>query len=92
MTEKALDGLTRVPVREARRRFAELLRRAAQGSERIVVERHGKPVAAIVCVEDLDYLEAADSVLDAKMLRSLRRKRGTGRAAHRKNAGSARRR
>lgn len=92
MTEKSLDGLTRVPVREARRRFAELLGRASHGTERIVVERHGKPIAAIVCVEDLEYLEAADSALDAKMLRRLRRKRGTGRAAHRRAAGSARRR
>ena len=90
MSDKELDGLTRIPVREARRKFAELLRRAGEGTERIVVERHGKPVAAIVCVEDLRYLEAADTALDAKMVRSLR-KRGSGRAAHRKSARARRR-
>lgn len=63
-----LDGLTRVPVREARRSIAELLNRAAYGVERIVVVRHGKPIAAIVCVEDLEFLERADRGTDRRLL------------------------
>lgn len=62
------DGRTHVSVREARAQIADLLNRAAYGVERIVVERHGKPIAAIVCVEDLEYLERADRALDGQML------------------------
>ena len=67
-TSPKLDGLTRVSVRDARRQFAELLNRVAFGVERIVIERHGRPVAAIVCVEDLDHLEAEDDAVDRKMV------------------------
>jgi prevent-host-death family protein len=63
-----LDGLTRISVREARRSIAELLNRAAYGVERIVVERHGRPIAAIVCVEDLEFLERTDRESDRRML------------------------
>ena len=72
--KKTLDGLTRVTVREARENLAELLNRAAYGVERIVVLRHGKPVAAIVCVEDLQHLESEDAALDERVLKSLRKK------------------
>lgn len=77
------DGLTRVTVRQVRENLADLLNRAAYGVERIVVLRHGRPIAAIVCVEDLEHLEAEDSALDAKMLRSAKRRtRAKPRAAH----------
>jgi len=77
------DGLTHVTVRQARQNLADLLNRAAYGVERIVILRRGTPIAAIVCVEDLEHLEAEDSALDAKMLRSLRpRARKKPRAAH----------
>jgi len=91
MSDPRLDGLTRVSVRDARRMFADLINRAAYGVERIVVERHGKPIAAIVCVEDLDHLEAQDAALDAKMLQALRTKRRKARAAHRRSPTAARR-
>jgi len=91
MSDPRPDGLTRVSVREARRAFADLINRAAYGVERIVVERHGVPIAAIVCVEDLEHLEAQDTELDAKTLRSLRSKRRKPRAAHRRSATATRR-
>lgn len=46
-----------VPTAEARRNLAELLNRVAYGRERVVVTRHGKEIAALVPVEDLDLLE-----------------------------------
>ena len=76
---RPLDGRTHVSVREARKQIADLLNRAAYGVERFVVERHGKPIAAIVCVEDLEFLEAADRASDRRMLEDLDRERaGTG--------------
>jgi prevent-host-death family protein len=41
----------------AREEFAEVLNRVAYGKERIVLHRHGKPVVAIIPVEDLQLLE-----------------------------------
>ena len=45
-------------VAEAKSRFSELLGRVSIGKERFVIEKHGKPVGAIVGIEDLTQLEA----------------------------------
>ena len=50
----------RVGAHEVKTRLSEYLNRIACGRERIVVERHGKPVAALVSLEDLQRLEALD--------------------------------
>ena len=44
-------------VGEAKRRFSELMSRVALRRERFLIERHGKPVVALVSVEDLRRLE-----------------------------------
>jgi prevent-host-death family protein len=49
-------------VSEARQDFAELVNRAAYRGERIVVSRRGRPVAAIVPIEDYARLEAAEEI------------------------------
>ena len=41
----------------AREEFAEVLNRVAYGKERIVLHRHGKPLVALIPVEDLQLLE-----------------------------------
>lgn len=53
-------------VAEAKNRFSDVLRRAEYGGERVIVERHGKPVAAIVSTEDLRRLEAAEDATDLR--------------------------
>jgi len=45
-----------ISVADAKRRFSELLGRTAYNNERFVIERHGKPVAAIVSPADLERL------------------------------------
>ncbi len=50
--------------------LSELLARVAYARERVVVERKGKPMAALVSIEDLRRLEALDP--DAGAIRSLR--------------------
>lgn len=47
-----------IPVTEARAQLAELVNRVVFGGERIVLTRHGKPVAAIVSAEDHELLES----------------------------------
>lgn len=46
-----------IPTVEARRNLSEILNRVGYGKERVVVTRHGKGVAAIVPVEELDLLD-----------------------------------
>jgi prevent-host-death family protein len=49
-----------IPVTQARAEFADLVNRVAYGGERVVVTRHGKPIAALVPAADLDRLEQDD--------------------------------
>jgi prevent-host-death family protein len=57
-------------VAEAKNHFSDVLRRAEYGGERVVVERHGKPVAAIVSTDDLRRLEATDDAVDLEDARA----------------------
>ncbi len=50
-----------IPVTQARDELADLVNRVAYGDERIVLTRHGRPVAALVSPSDLAGLEQADS-------------------------------
>lgn len=52
---------TRVGTHEAKTHLSEYLNRVAYAGERVIVVRHGKPVAALVSVEDLHRLEALDT-------------------------------
>lgn len=60
------DAPGHVSVSEAREDFAELVNRAAYGHERVLVSRHGRPVAAIVSVEDVEFLERMEDEFDLK--------------------------
>lgn len=58
-----------VTVSAARSKFQELLNRVGFGRERIIVERHGRPIAAIISIEDLQRLEEIEDALDSAALR-----------------------
>ena len=49
--------MKKVPVGEAKAHLSELMARAGYGGERFLIERRGKPLAALVGVEDLRRLE-----------------------------------
>ena len=49
--------ILRVSTQEAKAKLSEYLNRACYRGERFVIERHGKPVGAIVSPEDLSALE-----------------------------------
>ena len=54
---------------EARDNFAELIDRAALSAERIVITRHGEPMAALVSLEDLELVEEIERRLERKQRR-----------------------
>ncbi len=49
---------------EARKNLSDLIGAAAYASERTVVTRKGKPMAAIVSIEDLEAMEALEDQMD----------------------------
>jgi prevent-host-death family protein len=57
-------------VSEARQEFAELVTRAGYSGERTILERHGRPVAAIVSADDLALLELIEIELDLDAVRA----------------------
>lgn len=68
---------TEVPVHRARRGLADLINRAAYGRERILLQRRGKSVAAIVPVEDVELLEKLEDRFDLEAARkALKEARG----------------
>ena len=56
--------MSRLAASDARDHFAEILNRVAYGGDRVVVERRGKELAAIVSLDDLKILEAIEDRLD----------------------------
>jgi prevent-host-death family protein len=65
---RQLEG-EHVSTAEARNRLADLINRAAFGQERIVLTRHGKPVAALVPIEDMEWLEDMENQADLAAVR-----------------------
>ncbi|HTR65126.1 MAG TPA: type II toxin-antitoxin system Phd/YefM family antitoxin [Terriglobales bacterium] len=53
----------------ARQNFSDMVSRAAYGGERIIVHRRKKPVAAIVPIEDLEFLEQIEDRADLEEVR-----------------------
>jgi prevent-host-death family protein len=49
---------------EARQNFAELINQVAYGSERVVIHRHGKELAAVVPMEDAALLREVEAFID----------------------------
>ncbi len=68
--------MTRLAATAVRDSFGDTLNRVAYRGERIVLERHGKAVAALVSVDDLSRLEALEDQDDVQAVRKARRERG----------------
>jgi prevent-host-death family protein len=54
---------------DARKQWSDLLNRVGYGKERVVVTRHGKPVAALVPMEDLGLIERVRGLLRGRDVR-----------------------
>jgi prevent-host-death family protein len=68
--------MTRLTASAVRDALGDTLNRVAYRGERIILERHGKAVAALVSVEDLSLLEALEDRLDMQAARRAQRETG----------------
>jgi prevent-host-death family protein len=65
-----------ISIAEIRNNLADALNRVAYGGERLILERRGKPVAALVSMEDLAVLEKTGDEADRKAVRAARKEKG----------------
>lgn len=56
-----------VSVSEARETFADVVNRVAYRNERVLVTRRGKPIAAIIPMEQVEFLERAEDEYDLRL-------------------------
>ena len=56
MTYEPTEGSSH-RISEARQEFATIINKVAFGGERVRLTRHGKAVAAVVPIEDVEFLE-----------------------------------
>lgn len=56
--------MSELPISEAREHLGEIVAKAERAQERTVLTRHGKAVAAVVPIDDLRALEAAEDEAD----------------------------
>lgn len=54
---------------QLRDRIGEMLNRVLYGEGRVVIERRGEPVAAVISIQELRRLEAIEDERDAEILR-----------------------
>ena len=57
-------------ISETRGDFSSTINRVAYGGERVVLTRHGRRVAAVVPVRDLELLEALEDARDLDEVRA----------------------
>jgi prevent-host-death family protein len=69
--------MVKIATTELRNTSNETLSRVQYQGERVIVERHGKAVAAIVPLEDLEILEALEDRLDLAAARRALKQRGS---------------
>ena len=62
--------MTTVPISEARQHLADLGNRVSLLGERVVVERRGKNLFALVPMEDVELLERLEDKLDLDAIRA----------------------
>jgi len=62
-----MGGKSHVSLTEAKQRLGELVKRAAYGGERFVLEFRDKPQAALVSYEDLERLEMTSAPLETRL-------------------------
>ena len=69
---------TTISTGHLRQHLSDALNRAGYAKDRIVVERNGRPVAAIVSLDDLEALEALEALTDAADARAADEARAEG--------------
>ena len=71
----------RLSTSAARQQFAELINRTAYRGERFVLQRRKKPVAAVIPIEEYDFLERMieerENEIDVRLARKARKEKGS---------------
>lgn len=67
-----MNNLAAVSLGELRKEVGDVVNRATFAGERTAVTRHGKTVAAIVSVEDLELLDELERRVDLEVLEAAR--------------------
>ena len=65
-----------ISVAEIRNNLADTLNRVAYQGERVILERRGKGVAALVSIDDLELLEQIEAQEDLRAAKRARRETG----------------
>lgn len=68
--------MTEIGVAEIRANLAEVINRVAYGGERIVLQRRGKQVLAVVPIEDLALIEEMENRADIRAALKARKEKG----------------
>lgn len=68
-TNITADSANHIPAGKVRQDFAETLNRVAYGGERVILDRRGKSLAALIPLEDLALLEELEDRQDAEEAR-----------------------
>jgi prevent-host-death family protein len=68
--------MTEIGVADIRANLAEVINRVAYGGERIVLQRRGKHVLAVVPMEDLALIEQLEDQADIKAALKARKEKG----------------
>jgi prevent-host-death family protein len=61
---------------DVRNTLSDFLNRASYRGERIIIERRGKPVAALVPLSDVERLEELENQADLKAAKKARKEKG----------------
>jgi prevent-host-death family protein len=62
--------MSELPITDAREDLAEVINRVAYSHERVRLTRRGKPLAAVVSIEDLELLELLEDQADLEAMRA----------------------
>ena len=69
--------VTVLPVSELRSGFSDAISRVAFGRDRIIIDRNGKHVAALVSLQDIELLQAIEDQLDMEDAEKALKERGS---------------
>jgi prevent-host-death family protein len=65
-----------IGVAEIRSNLADVINRVAYGGERVILQRRGKKVLAVVSMEDLELLNSLEDRADVKAALKARKEKG----------------
>ena len=56
--------MSNIPLSKAREQLPEIINQVAYGSKHIIFTRRGKKMAAVITIEELEFLEALEDRID----------------------------